>query len=156
MSGLSDIYLNNIDLGPPASLAKSNLQLPLQALDSFHWTHVKVFPLNPKNLARLGNSALILLSIIFFPSAWILQQLKSNESLRFYFNPAYAESIKKFPMDFANCKMSLKFNIPHFAESIVHSWGDFYTQLKKWCITSLYAWLWNDEVWLNDKKNSWM
>ena len=30
MSGLPNIYLNNIDLGPPASLAKSNLQLPLQ------------------------------------------------------------------------------------------------------------------------------
>ena len=29
MSRLSNIYLNNIDLGPPASLAKSNLQLPL-------------------------------------------------------------------------------------------------------------------------------
>ena len=30
MSRLSNIYLNNIDLGPSASLAKSNLQLPLQ------------------------------------------------------------------------------------------------------------------------------
>ena len=30
MSRLLHIYFNNIDLGPPASLANSNLQLPLQ------------------------------------------------------------------------------------------------------------------------------
>ena len=30
MSRLLNIYFNNIDLGPSASLAKSNLQLPLQ------------------------------------------------------------------------------------------------------------------------------
>ena len=33
MSRISNNYLNNIDLGPPASLAKSNLQLPLLAVE---------------------------------------------------------------------------------------------------------------------------
>ena len=33
--------MNNIDLGPPASLAKSNLQLPLQTLHQLPQDHVQ-------------------------------------------------------------------------------------------------------------------
>ena len=36
MSRLLNIYSNNIDLGPPTSLAKSNLQLPLQHSSGIH------------------------------------------------------------------------------------------------------------------------
>ena len=43
MSRLSNIYLNNIDLGPPASLAKSNLQLPLQGVHDWYQTLNKMY-----------------------------------------------------------------------------------------------------------------
>ena len=74
MSRLSNIYLNNIDLGPPASLAKSNLQLPLQLLPlDYHRPpqHVKtnVSHLPPKqvhhyNIHNDDNSCMLFL--LFF------------------------------------------------------------------------------------------